>query len=256
MLNRAALFVSILLLSGCASLFNKVTYFDMAPRLSYQGFSFNRPSNVNWYLLKSEQNYTDVTLGRDFWSASRTHTFFASVSLGRIDRQPATHDEFAELVRSKGQQAPYEVRTVSYEQSLTTKQNQWCVRFESVHAVFGAPRAPDRELTLIVRGYRCLHPAFPQTTLDFFYSERGLPDEIDPELSREGEDFLDGVRIDIAPNTPAGQSSVGTESGGDSRRHARCAFAAHRGRCAGCVPQCAPCGGSHPVSIERSASIV
>jgi hypothetical protein len=56
---------------------------------------------------------------------------------------------------------------------------------------------------MIVRGYRCLHPAWPKTTLDFFYSERGLPDEIDPMLSKEGEEFLDGVRIDIAPNTPA-----------------------------------------------------
>jgi hypothetical protein len=33
--------------------------------------------------------------------------------------------------------------------------------------------------------------------------ERGLPNEIDPKLAKEGEEFLDGVRIDVAPNTPA-----------------------------------------------------
>jgi len=54
-----------------------------------------------------------------------------------------------------------------------------------------------------LRGYRCLHPAFPKTTLDFFYSERGPPEELDPKLYEEGEQILDGVRIDIAPGTPA-----------------------------------------------------
>lgn len=68
----------------------------------------------------------------------------------------------------------------------------------------GAPPAPVGELTMIMRGYRCLHPAWAMTTLDFSYSERGLPDEIGPELSEEGERFLEGVRIDVAPGTPAG----------------------------------------------------
>jgi hypothetical protein len=186
-----------------AAWFDKIRYDNMAPRLAYQGFSFDRPPNRNWYFLQSEQSHTDVTLRRDFLSPSETHTFYAEVSLGGIERQPKTHEEFAELARSKGQKAPYQVRTVSYEQHLTTWQNQWCIRVESVDSVRGAPQAPDRDLTLILRGYRCLHPAWPKATLDFFYSERGLPDEIDPKLSEEGEDFLKGVRIDIAPNTPA-----------------------------------------------------
>jgi hypothetical protein len=56
---------------------------------------------------------------------------------------------------------------------------------------------------MILHGYRCLHPAWPERTLDFYYSERGLPSELDPKLSSEGETFLEGVRIDIAPGTPA-----------------------------------------------------
>ena len=92
--------------------------------------------------------------------------------------------------------------SLSIEQALTTQQNQWCIRFESSHVVIGAPPAPDRELTMIVRGYRCLHPTWPKTTLDFFCSERGLSDEINPKLWEEGEEFLNGVRIDITPHTP------------------------------------------------------
>ena len=103
----------------------------------------------------------------------------------------------------EGQEASYEIRTVSYEQHLTTRQNQWCIRIESSHLVIGAPSAPELELTMILRGFRCLHPAWPKATLDFFYSERGLEDEIDPKLWEEGEAFLRGVRIDVAPGTPA-----------------------------------------------------
>jgi hypothetical protein len=200
--SRTVLLVTIALLSGCIAL-DKVRQPDMAPRLSYQGFSFDRPSSWDWYLLRSEENYTDVTLRRDLWIPSKTHTFYARVSLGHIERQPETHEEFGELARSAGQEAPYEIRTVSYEQRLTTRQNQWCIRFDSAYVAVGAPPAPDRELTMILNGYRCLHPAWPKTTLDFFFSERGLPNEIDPKLSEEGEEFLDGVRIDTAPNRPA-----------------------------------------------------
>ncbi len=201
--RTSAVFFALAFLAGCAALFDKVRQPSMAPRLAYQGFSFDRPSSSDWYLLRSEEDYTHVALRRDVWRPSETHSFFALVSLGGIERQPQSHEEFAELAKSTGQKAPYEIQTVSYEQRLTTRQNQWCIRTDASYVVIGAPVAPDRKLTMIVRGYRCLHPAWPKTTLDFFYSERGLPDEIDPQLSKEGEAFLEGVRIDIAPNTPA-----------------------------------------------------
>src|SRR5262245_12013208 len=126
MVGRIAQVLLAVLIAGCvpATMFDKIGYFNMAPRLEYQGFSFDRPPNPNWYLLQSEQSHTDVTLRRDFWRPSETHSFYARVSLGEIESQPQTHDEFAELARSKGQEAPYEVRTIAYEQRLTTRQNQ------------------------------------------------------------------------------------------------------------------------------------
>jgi hypothetical protein len=56
---------------------------------------------------------------------------------------------------------------------------------------------------MAVRGDRCLHPAWPAATLDFWFSERGPIEALDPTLAAEAEAFLGGVRIDVAPDTPA-----------------------------------------------------
>ena len=183
--------------------FDKVSYYNMAPRLEYEGFSFERPPNRHWYMRQSEESHTQVTLRRDFFLPSDTHSFYARVGLSSIDRQPETHEEFGELARVPPQKAEYEIRNESYEQSLTMRQNQWCIRFDSEHVVLGAPTAPEKELTMRLGGYRCLHPTWPKVTLDFHWSERGLPDEMSSDLAEEGETFLEGVRIDVAPNTPA-----------------------------------------------------
>jgi hypothetical protein len=194
---------ALLALTGCAALRDRLAYEDMPPRLEKWGFSVERPPNANWFLRPSEEGPKTVVLRREL-APSTTHSLYALVSLGTLDRQPASHEEFAELARSRGQQADYQVVRKSYQQSLTTRQDQWCIRVESVDTTYGAPVAPQGELTLIVRGYRCLHPALRQTTLDFFYSERGLPDEIDPRLYPEAERILDGVRIEELPPEPPG----------------------------------------------------
>ena len=186
---------------ACASPGDRITYFEMAPRLEYQGFSFERPPAPEWYMVRGEETFTQVTLRRD--TGSPTHTYYAKVGLSTLERQPDSHEDFLELAKSKGQQAPYSIREVSLEQKPVTIQNQWCLRFESLSVVRGAPQASDRDLQMAVRGYRCLHPGFPKMSLDFFYSERGLADELDPRLVEEGERFLGGVRIDVAPGTPA-----------------------------------------------------
>lgn len=204
-LRVASTLVALLFLSACVPYqwFDKVGYYNMAPRLEYQGFSFDRPPNRNWYMRQSEEFHTEVMLRRDFLIPSDTHTFFAKVGLGGIDKQPETHEEFAELARVPPQKAPYEIRNLSYHQELTTRQDQWCIRFDSSHLVIGAPTAPNEELMMRLGGYRCLHPAWPKVILDFYWSERGLPKEMSSDLIEEGETFLSGVRIDVAPSTPA-----------------------------------------------------
>ncbi len=182
---------------------SEICYDAMAARLSYQGFSFKRPPNRNWFIRRSEENFTDVTLRRELSDPGTAHSFYASVSLGDISKDPESHEEFAELARLTAQEASHEARRVSYTQSLATRQNQWCIRLESVDVEGGVPGAADEDLTVLVRGYRCLHPTWPKVTLDCFYSERGLSRELDQNLSDEGEAFLEGVQIDVAPGTPA-----------------------------------------------------
>jgi len=58
----------------------------MSPRLAYQGFSFDRPPNRHWYLLRSEESYTAVILRRET-GFSKTHTFYAQVALASIARR-------------------------------------------------------------------------------------------------------------------------------------------------------------------------
>ncbi len=195
-----------LALAGCAAVaseLDKIPRFQMAPRLTYDGFSFARPRHMDWYMRKSEQDHTDVTLRRELFSSSDTHSFYVRVSHGGIERQPSSHEEFADLARSTGQQADYEIERLSYQQTLATRQECWCIRLESVDAVRGSPVAPDRELRMLMRGFRCLHPDLPMTTVDFFFSERGGADELDPKLQAAGEEFLEGVRIERRPSAPA-----------------------------------------------------
>lgn len=187
------------LLAGCAATPSRISYDEMAPRLSYQGFSFLKPASTGWFIVRDEEQPADVTLRRDLGSS--THTFYARVSLGALDRQPETAREFAKLARIK-QTAPYPIRELSNAEQTVEIQGQWCIRTDNVSAVRTSADGP--ELRMVVTSYRCLHPAFPQVTLDFFYSERGLPSEISPALAADGEQFLRGVRIDMTPEIPAG----------------------------------------------------
>jgi hypothetical protein len=180
---------------------NQIFQPQMSFRLSFRGFSVDRPTNITWYIRRDEQSYTQVLFRRP--TGSDTHTVFVEVGLGRLEGRPASHEEFAEMAQSRGQVAAYEVEETRRHQELVTIQNQWCIRTETDAVTRGAPNAPDQELTLVVRGYRCLHPTWPATTLDFYYSERGLPDEIDEDYQAQGERILEGVRIDVSPNTPA-----------------------------------------------------
>jgi len=119
-----------LTLAGCESLRDRVAYEQMSARLSYQGFSFERPPNGSWYFLRSEEGYTSVTLRRDLAPRSPTHDFYALVALGGIAREPTSHDEFAALARSTGRTGPYEIEELAYEQAKVVRQNQWCIRID------------------------------------------------------------------------------------------------------------------------------
>jgi hypothetical protein len=200
-----------LLVAACAAPvpLDRVEHRDMGPRLSYRGFSFARPPNPHWYLLQSEQSVTEAVLWREVRPVSRTHDLRARIAIGSLARAPGSHEEFATLARRETQQAPWDVRTLAYEQEPVVRQGRWCIRFAGSWSVIGAPEAPLRQLVMRQRGYRCLHPSGPAATLDFFVSERGRPEELDPALLAEGERWLEDVHMDRAPGVPVGPGDGG-----------------------------------------------
>ncbi len=198
--------LAIALTLGCVIPGDTIRYSEMAPRLEYQGFSFDRPPNEHWFIPRAQQTHSSVGLSRELEPPSEVHTFYARVTLHELEREPTSQEDFAALARAKtrGRDVSYEVTEVSAKQELVTKQGQWCVRFEYLDAVRGAPVAPNETLTMRTAGFRCRHPAFPpKGALDFFCSERSLAPQPDPELWKECEAFLAGVRIDVAPGEPA-----------------------------------------------------
>lgn len=196
---RTSLLWIVVLLAGCSAKNDRLNQPQMAPRMEYQGFSFARPDSPRWFILNSEAHDSDVTLRWDLHSP--THTFYARVALGNLERQPKSHEEFAELARATAKE-PDVVRELTRGESLVEVQGQWCIRTDTVDAV--QPATGAAQLRVAVHGYRCLHPSLPQRTLEWFYSEQGLPSEFSAILAEDGEKFLRGVRMDAAAPGAAG----------------------------------------------------
>jgi hypothetical protein len=205
---RLLIFFLCSLLASCATLSgitggaigSQILWNQMMPVMGFRGFSVEKPSNILWYIRRGEQSPSQVIFRRP--TGSDTHTVYVQVALGGLERCPTSHEDFAELARSQGQFAPYEVEETRRDHEMVTIQNQWCIRIETDAITRGAPNSPDQELALVIRGYRCLHPSWRRTTVDFFYSERGLPEEIEESYQAQGESILGGVRMDSAPYTP------------------------------------------------------
>jgi hypothetical protein len=187
-------------MGGCA--LGVVPQSQMSPRLAYQGFSFERPPSASWFIRRSEETPTRVLVRRHVGDEP-LHSFYALVALGGIERQPKSHEELAELARPGPDNTGYRIERKSQTQTLTTRQGQWCIRFEWHDVRTESPIVPDVELTTIGRGYRCQNPTFPSAVVHFSWSERGLASQLDPAAQAEGDQFLEGVRIDVAPDTPA-----------------------------------------------------
>jgi len=175
--------------------FDRVERRHMGSRLAFAGFSFAPPPGPQWYLLQSEQTHASALLRRDGAPA-----FHARVSLGWLPSQPGSHAGFGELARAERAPTRDALRTAAYEQALATRQGLWCIRFAGRYRLVGAV-GDDR--TLVERGYRCLHPAWAETSLDFSYVQIGRSERLDPALSAGGEAFLRGVRIEFGPEQPA-----------------------------------------------------
>jgi len=185
------------LVSGCMMPLGKISTYQMIPKLEYRGFTVKRPADTRWYLNISEQDHTKAMFRMD---DTQTHTIFASIGLEGIEKQPASIDEFEQIVKSV-MTAPSSngtTKVLEYTSTKSMKQGQWCINYSSKSLALSA-KVSDRPLVMTIKGFAVLHPSWPKTVVNAHISQRGDEKDISPEIDKIGEQLLDGVRLESAP---------------------------------------------------------
>jgi hypothetical protein len=152
---------------------------------------------------RDEQKPTTLLFRREVSGAPQS--FFFSVELSGLERTPRSDEDFAELVRAMSVTVtdPSRHEVLLYEATPTSRQGQFCVRYQLRTLDKKSPVFPGQTLRMNFEGIACRHPLWPNAVLDMSYSERGLAEQINPSLRSEGEQLLQGVTIEIEPGKPA-----------------------------------------------------
>ncbi len=130
--------------------------------------------------------------------ATKTHTLFAAVSFGELDKSVPVEEALVPSVVSDP------ARTEILENSHQTDESRptQCIRYTIRYLDKHAPNSGGAMLVTIDRGFVCAHPTIPGAGIRASFSERGLEGELDSSQWSEFEDFLKGVHIESAPGTP------------------------------------------------------
>jgi hypothetical protein len=183
-------------LAGCAS---RVPASALDPRLSYVGFSVDRPPNDNWYLNTDEQSRARLFYRRELHNPS--NTFFFQASMIGLEREPQSESDFASLIREYNTSVsdPSRHEIVSYALEPTSAPGPSCIRYSTLTLDKRVPGLPGRVLKMKIEGVACRHPSRPDAVLDAFYSERGSATQIPQYLRDEGDKLLNSLTIDSVP---------------------------------------------------------
>jgi len=157
---------------------------------AFDGFALKPPSGSEWYSLVKSRD--EVVFARR--AIDPSYALIAAAHAERVDRPPATPEGLAELVRRRAPRSPdtlrYEIKERAAELEPAAS---WCVRYRL--------RAEDSRSSFfyphIVRitGRICAHPGSHGLLIDASYAERAVEGESQPEALKEGEAFLDGLRL-------------------------------------------------------------
>lgn len=193
--SAVGLFASGLAYAGLFNMDEQLTSHTKA-RQQYHGFSVAPPMSQEWYMRISEQTPMRAIYRRHL--PSKTHTFFASVSFGELDKTLPIEQALIPGVISKPDRTDLIENTHEADTSRPTK----CIRYSIRYNDKGAPNSAGPVLVTIDRGFVCVHPTIPGAGVRANFSERGLEGELDPALWENMEDFLRGVHIESAPGIP------------------------------------------------------
>jgi hypothetical protein len=168
-----------------------------AARHRYGGFSISPPRTAGWRVRVSEQRPEAGVFRREL--ASPTHTFIAGAEL--IELASGVPFEQAATPRGLDDPARHEVLENAHE--AYAGRFGPCLRYTIRLADKGAPNAGGAVLHFLERGIVCAHPTMSGTAVRASFSERGLPDELDPSLWTELEAYLESLELERVPGVAA-----------------------------------------------------
>jgi len=153
---------------------------------------------------RDEQTSSTLLFRREV--SGEAQSFYFSVRLSKFPKAPSSDDEFVQMVETMSVTVtdPSRHEILSYKATPTSRQSQFCVRYELRLLDKKSPAVPAKVLIMHIAGIACRHPLWPDVVADMYYSERGISEQIDPSLRSEGEQLLQGIVIEVAPGTPAG----------------------------------------------------
>jgi hypothetical protein len=201
-LNRILLLAAVLSLTACPIGIapgyvgpNEVATWGTKGRHQYHGFSVEPPRARGWNVRVNEQRPNSAVYRLEL--PSKTHTFVAVASLLRFESDLPIPEA---LVPRAPTNSPNEVLSLTHEPDLTRKTP--CIRYSLELRVRNAVNSPGQPLRLVERGLSCAHPTVPGAGVRAFFSERGLPHELDPSLWEGLEAFLGSVQLESAEGVP------------------------------------------------------
>jgi len=175
---------------------------EKSDRVRKRGFAVGRPPNASWYVEMKEQEPGRFVARRDMSHARYIFVFQASLS--RLEREPKSPADFADLARQDTVLDATRQKVVTYEQTTETLQEQWCIRYSRTAVEYENDLFAGAPLNVRVNGVICKHPSWPDVALHMRYSSRGSVRDFKPELEAEAEVLLKSVTLEAESGNPFG----------------------------------------------------
>jgi hypothetical protein len=184
----AAMFGATLLAGQGRAQLHAIPVTDANTAYLQDGYRVLPPPGKSWFEMQRDRQ--QALFGKKI--DSPTHSFVATATSGLIGEKFETRAQFQEYV-NKMRTAEVDTaryRVIEFDSAVDNSFETWCVRYRFKRADRDAVLSRNRTLVLEDFGIACLHPAKRDLVVDVGYSERGRPDELSPELRKEGESFM------------------------------------------------------------------
>lgn len=194
MKGKFLLFFSLIIWAGCVSSIKEVK--DPNTPFERRGYSILPPGSDWRYIEGKRTGGSNLSFGKKFDSS--THTLTANVVEVQSFANFSSPEEFLGFIK-KGNELgtdPNRFRIQENEINLDDKFGAYSVEYYSkLEDHRAVNRGEATFLIMVTKGYTFIHPHFKDTIISVYYSERGRPDEIDPNFKGAAQKFIEGLRI-------------------------------------------------------------